>query len=92
ENEDIVAFRDSGPQAPTHVLVVPRRHVSGITALPANDPIWNELLGVVQAVVRAEHLDGGFRVVMNHGADGGQTVDHLHLHVLGGRVLAWPPG
>ncbi len=92
ENDDVLAFRDVNPQAPTHVLVVPRRHVPGMTTLPGDDPLWNSLLSAAQVVARAEHLDSGFRVVVNHGADGGQTVDHLHLHVLGGRSLSWPPG
>ncbi len=87
-----IAIRDVSPQAPTHVLVIPRAHVPGLAELPANDSLWNELLGLVQEIVDAEHLDQGFRVVVNQGDDGGQTVPHLHLHVLGRRALAWPPG
>ncbi|HVA90915.1 MAG TPA: histidine triad nucleotide-binding protein [Chloroflexota bacterium] len=92
DHERVIAFRDVNPQAPTHVLVVPRAHVPGLAELPARDPLWNELLNAVQEVVRAEGLAQGFRVVVNQGGDGGQTVQHLHLHVLGGRALTWPPG
>lgn len=92
ESEAAIAIRDVNPQAPTHVLVIPRRHVSGIEDLPGDDALWNDLLSTVRLVARAEHLDEGYRVVINHGADGGQTVAHLHLHVLGGRAMAWPPG
>jgi histidine triad (HIT) family protein len=92
ESKDVIAFRDVHPQAPTHVLVVPRRHVAGIEDLQGGDPLWNELLMMVQDVARSKGLASGYRVVVNHGADGGQTVNHLHLHILGGRALAWPPG
>ncbi len=92
ESAEVLAFRDVHPQAPTHVLVVPRRHVAGIEDLPGDDPLWHELFRVVSEVARVERLQAGYRLVVNHGADGGQTVNHLHLHVLGGRALAWPPG
>src|ERR1017187_2861416 len=87
ESEDVIAFRDVHPRAPTHVLVVPRRHVAGIEDLPGVDPLWNELLKVVGEVARVERLTAGYRLVVNQGEDGGQTVSHLHLHVLGGRAL-----
>ena len=92
ESEAALAIRDIGPQAPTHVLVIPRQHVAGIEALPADSPTWNALIGLAQTVALREGLGNGFRVVINQGADGGQTVGHLHLHVLGGRALGWPPG
>jgi histidine triad (HIT) family protein len=92
ERAGVVAFRDVHPQAPTHVLVVPRRHVASIEDLPGDDPLWNELITMVREVVESEGLSAGYRVVINHGADGGQTVNHLHLHVLGGRAFIWPPG
>ena len=92
EQDGVLAFRDVNPQAPTHMLVVPKRHVSGIEALEGHDPLWNALIAAVREVARNERLGAGYRVVVNHGADGGQTVDHLHLHVLGGRALTWPPG
>jgi histidine triad (HIT) family protein len=97
EEEHVVAFRDVQPVAPVHVLVVPRRHVGSILDLggESDAPLAARLVAVAGAVARAEGLaepGRGFRVVTNIGRDGGQSVDHLHLHVLGGRALAWPPG
>jgi histidine triad (HIT) family protein len=91
-DEQVVAFPDVNPQAPTHVLVIPRRHLPRLSALPGSDPLWNRLLAAVQAVAESLPLAGGFRLVVNQGGDGGQTVEHLHLHVLGGRQMTWPPG
>jgi histidine triad (HIT) family protein len=100
EDDAVVAFRDIDPRAPVHVLVVPRRHVASVLALApaggAADPVLAaRLFDAAAHVARAEGLDApdkGFRVVTNSGPEGGQSVDHLHLHVLGGRALAWPPG
>ncbi len=92
EDEQVVAFPDVNPQAPTHVLVIPRRHVARLSDLPGDDPLWNRLITAVQAVAESQGLADGFRVVINQGANGGQTVAHLHLHVLGGRQMTWPPG
>ena len=94
ETEHVVAFRDLNPQAPTHVLVIPRRHISSLDALAADDgPISHELLRAARTVARSEGIDEeGYRVVTNIGDEGGQSVDHLHLHVLGGRRMGWPPG
>lgn len=94
ETDELLAFRDIGPQAPTHVLVIPKQH---ITSLAAVDEVHGELLGRMLLaggeIARAEGIsDAGFRGVINTGADGGQTVHHLHLHVLGGRAMEWPPG
>ena len=94
ENEHAIAFHDLDPKAPTHVLVIPRRHVASIDAMADGD---EELIGRVMAmardVARAEGVDGGgYRLVTNIGANAGQSVDHLHIHVLGGRRLTWPPG
>lgn len=94
ETEDVVAFHDLDPKAPTHVLVIPRRHVESIDAMSPEDA---ELIGRVFAaakdVARQEGINsGGYRLVTNVGANGGQTVAHLHVHVLGGRRLTWPPG
>ena len=88
------AFRDLNPVAPTHVLVIPKRHVEGIAAAADGDA---ELLGRVllcaQRVARADGIaESGYRLVFNVGADTGNTVPHLHLHVLGGRPMGWPPG
>jgi histidine triad (HIT) family protein len=94
ENGDVVAFRDLNPEAPVHVLVIPRRHVTNLGASAAAD---QALLGAVLLAARqvAEQegvAESGFRVVLNTHADAGQTVGHLHAHVLGGRRLGWPPG
>ena len=93
ETERVVAFRDISPVAPTHVLVVPRDHHDDVEALVAADPsLAGDLLQAAVAVAHAEGLTGGHRLAVNTGADGGQTVHHLHVHVLGGRGLGWPPG
>lgn len=91
---DVVAFRDVNPQAPTHILVVPTEHVESAAELtPAHDHIWARLLHVAQAIADEENLDGaGYRLVVNVGQHGGQTVSHLHVHLLGGRQMTWPPG
>lgn len=94
EDEEIVAFRDLHPGAPTHVLVIPRKHIEKITdATAADAALLGRLFLVGNEVAAAEGLvDAGFRCVMNCGRDAGQAVFHIHLHVLGGRPLAWPPG
>ena len=93
ETDRTIAFRDISPQAPTHVLVVPRRHYRDFAAVVNSDP---ELAGVIAqeavAVARAQGLEDGYRIVVNTGAEAGQTVFHVHAHVLGGRSFAWPPG
>ena len=90
ESPAAVAFRDLSPQAPTHVLVVPREHLTGLRSLgPERAALGGELLQLAAEVARREGLfEGGYRVVINDGADAGQTVFHLHLHVLGGREIA----
>ena len=93
ETERAVAFRDVNPQAPTHVLVVPRDHHADLGALSDNDPsALADLVATAVSVARSEGLTGGYRIVTNTGAEAGQTVPHLHLHVLGGRPFSWPPG
>jgi histidine triad (HIT) family protein len=93
ETEATLAFRDVNPQAPTHVLVVPREHHADVAALTAADPgLAAEVLAAGVAVAQQEGLADGYRLVLNTGRDGGQTVFHVHLHVLGGRGLGWPPG
>lgn len=94
EDTDVVAFHDVAPQAPVHVLVIPRRHIE---SLAASQPGDEALLGHVLATVRVvgEKLGvaaGGYRTVLNTGFDGGQSVGHLHAHLLAGRPLGWPPG
>jgi histidine triad (HIT) family protein len=92
-SEHAVAFRDLNPQAPTHVLVVPTFHADNlgdyVAGVPAHDV--GELFALASKIGR-EHAPGGYRVVVNEGDNGGQTVYHLHLHVLGGRFMHWPPG
>jgi histidine triad (HIT) family protein len=93
ETNSVVAFRDVNPQAPVHVLVVPRRHVEHIHALDPRDPLLDELVEAAQQVADQEGVaTTGYRVVANVGRDGGMSVPHLHLHVLGGRPMGWPPG
>jgi histidine triad (HIT) family protein len=88
----MLAFRDINPQAPVHVLVIPTRHVASLDQ--AEDPaLLGELLGFARDVAREAGIAGpGYRVVLNINSEGGQTVDHLHAHVLGGRTMRWPPG
>jgi histidine triad (HIT) family protein len=94
ETERTLAFRDLSPQAPTHVLVIPRDHVDSLAAMEAaHEGLAGELLLAAAEVARREGIqDSGYRVVTNIGEEGGQSVGHLHLHVLGGRALGWPPG
>jgi histidine triad (HIT) family protein len=93
-DDDVVAFRDLNAQAPVHVLVIPTQHVTSAAELtPAHDRIWARLLHVAQQIAEAEDLDAdGYRLVVNVGRNGGQTVEHLHVHLLGGRQMTWPPG
>jgi len=94
EDEHCLAFRDVAPQAPTHVLVVPKKEIVSVAELTGED---QQLVGHLFLVIRdiAQELGlatGGYRVIANTGREGGQTVDHLHFHLLGGRFLKWPPG
>jgi histidine triad (HIT) family protein len=93
ETSDALAFRDINPAAPTHVLVIPKRHVASVHELTTAD--GDELAGVFDVVRRVAEQEGvaeGYRVVTNRGEKAGQSVFHLHFHVLGGRLLEWPPG
>ena len=93
EDDEIVAFRDLSPQAPTHVLVIPRRHVESLDdAVAADAALLGAMLLVAKKVAADAGLAGGYRVVTNCGAAAGQSVSHLHLHLLGGRPMTWPPG
>lgn len=92
EDDRAVAFRDISPQAPTHILVIPRKPIPRLSAAEDGDAaLLGHLLGVARKVASQEGL-GDFRLVVNNGAGAGQTVFHLHVHVLGGRPFAWPPG
>ena len=92
QNDDAVAFRDISPRAPTHILVIPRKHVASLDRADESVDL-GLLMRMAADAARQEGLaEPGYRIVVNTGAHGGQTVDHLHLHILGGRQMAWPPG
>jgi histidine triad (HIT) family protein len=94
EDERVVAFNDINPQAPTHVLVIPKRHIDSLNDVGVDDDwLIGELVRRAAAIAKDRGLaPGGFRVLVNTNRDAGQTVFHIHLHLLGGRVMAWPPG
>jgi histidine triad (HIT) family protein len=93
EDDRALAFRDVNPQAPTHVLVIPKQPIKSLAHLDdADAALAGHLLVVARKVAEQLELEGGFRLVANAGPDAGQTVDHLHFHILGGRNLGWPPG
>jgi histidine triad (HIT) family protein len=93
ENDFVLAFRDIDPKAPTHVLVIPKSHFADVNELTASNPnLAGELLALASEVARLEGLGSGYRIVTNIGQDAGQSVAHVHFHVLGGRSLSWPPG
>jgi histidine triad (HIT) family protein len=94
QDERIVAFRDLNPQAPVHLLLIPRRHIVNLAAADAEDAaMLGELLVAAARLAVSEGVSGsGYRVVANTHRDAGQSVDHLHFHLLGGRALSWPPG
>lgn len=94
ETEDLVAFRDANPQAPVHVLIVPRRPIARIgVAGDLDAELLGDLLLAARKVAQIEGVaESGYRLVINNGADAGESVPHLHVHLLGGRALAWPPG
>ena len=93
DRDDVLAFRDVNPQAPTHVLVIPKEHIPSLEALEdRHGALLASLVAAVNEVAREDGVAGGFRLVTNVGPAAGQSVDHLHLHVLGGRRMTWPPG
>ena len=93
ENENVLAFHDVSPQAPTHILVIPKKSIPDVGAATEKDQLLlGELMLTAAAIAKEQGLTGGYRIVTNIGVDGGQSVFHLHLHLLGGRQLAWPPG
>jgi len=94
ESPTVIAFRDIHPKAPTHVLVIPKEHVASLMDLkPEHSKLLGDIHQAIQAVARQEKVEhNGFRVAVNNGSDSGQTVPHLHYHVLAGRKLNWPPG
>lgn len=94
ENERIVAFTDIRPQAPVHILLIPRKHIAGVLDMESEDrALIGEIFQVAARLARERGVaDSGFRVVVNSGADAGQSVFHLHYHLIGGRSMSWPPG
>ena len=92
-SSDIVAFHDIAPQAPTHILVIPVKHIGSANDLQAGDrDLIGQLLIAATQIAREQHLDQGYRFVINTGPQGGLSVDHLQIHILGGRHMRWPPG
>ncbi len=94
ENDDVIAFRDVNPQAPTHVLVIPRKHIATVNELEAEDgSLMGQMVLAAQKIAADEGVaEDGYRLVVNCNSRAGQTVFHIHLHVLGGRNMSWPPG
>jgi len=94
EDSYTLAFRDIDPKAPSHILVVPKEHFESIHDVPAEkSDLYSQLMNTASKVVTAENLtEPGYRLVINSGTDGGQMVPHIHVHILGGRSLHWPPG
>jgi len=93
QDELCYAFADLNPQAPTHVLIAPRKHIVSMADAEQDDQkLLGHLLWAASEIARTKQLPKGYRMVINTGPDGGQTVDHLHVHLLGGRSLSWPPG
>ena len=94
EDDHVIAFRDMNPQAPTHILVIPRKHIPTVNDLTADDKnIVGEMMLAAQAIAKQEGIEeSGYRLIMNCNEGAGQTVFHIHLHILGGRRMNWPPG
>jgi histidine triad (HIT) family protein len=93
QDEQVFAFRDIAPQAPMHFLVIPRAHLQSLAhTSKEHAPLLGHLLTVAADLAAQQGLSHGFRTIINSGRDGGQTVDHLHIHILGGRAMHWPPG
>ncbi len=93
EDESVLAFKDVNPKAPVHFLVIPKEHINSVEAiLPENMDIISRIFNVINKLAKDLNLSNGFRIVNNCGEDGGQTVPHMHFHILGGRSMAWPPG
>ena len=93
EGDSMVAIQDINPQAPTHLLVLPRKHISGIGQLEEADRILaSDMIFCAQKLAKEKKIENGYRLVFNNGSSAGQSVFHIHLHLLGGRKMAWPPG
>jgi histidine triad (HIT) family protein len=93
EDEVCIGFPDINPQAPKHLLIIPKEHIVSTAKIEAEGgALMGQLMAAATEIARMEKLDHGYRIVVNTGDDGGQTVNHLHLHLLGGRHMRWPPG
>ncbi|HJL41374.1 MAG TPA: histidine triad nucleotide-binding protein [Myxococcales bacterium LLY-WYZ-16_1] len=93
EDDRVLVFKDINPAAPTHVLVIPKKPIAKVEDMTeADEPLLGHMVYVATQVAKDLGLEGGYRLVMNNGNEGGQTVFHIHLHVLGGRPMHWPPG
>ncbi len=94
EDDDVLAFRDLNPQAPTHILVIPKRHISTLNDLePDDEPLMGKMVLAAARIAEKEGIaEAGYRTLLNCNAEAGQTVFHIHLHLLGGRPMGWPPG
>ena len=93
EDDQVLAFYDLDPKAPTHILIIPKTHIgSAMEITPENSGVIAHIYEVAAKLAKDLHLEKGFRIVNNCGEDGGQTVHHIHFHLLGGRAMAWPPG
>ena len=93
EDDYVYAFKDIAPQAPFHAVVIPKKHIQSAADINSENSVYvSKIFEAVATIAKENNLSNGFRVVTNCGEDGGQTVGHLHYHMLGGRLLAWPPG
>jgi histidine triad (HIT) family protein len=95
QDEDAIAIADINPQAPVHALIIPRQHIASLAEIGSSERekmLIGHLHGVANQLARRQNLVNGYRIVINTGPDGGQTVAHLHLHLIGGRQMHWPPG
>ena len=91
--DGLIAIRDIHPQAPTHILIIPTKHIASVAEAAAGDEgLLGQLITAAKAIAQQENLSNGYRLVINTGPQGGQTVHHLHVHLLGGRAMHWPPG
>lgn len=93
EDEEILAFHDISPQAPVHVIIIPKVHIASVDELPNEEQaVVGKIFGVIKSIAQELNLKQGYRIVVNCGEDGQQTVPHLHFHLIGGRKMTWPPG
>lgn len=93
QDEDVTAFHDRNPQAPTHILIIPNRHITNVDHVkPEDAALMGKLFVIARQIAKDQGLEAGYRLVVNTGRQAGQSVFHLHMHLLGGRPMSWPPG